>query len=322
MTVLDEARTHNGAELTAPQHALAPMSPPAAAEAPAAATAAAVPPEPAQDDPAQTVGKAGADAARRHALWFFWAWLLFTTVVSIGGNVIHAWMTAPEMHLKLLAAIAAAVPPAVLLGSTHSVALLIRTRRRGYRRVDAIVLGAALLLTVGVAVCAFAMSFFSLRDLIIMLGMSRDIAWLWPIAVDLSLICSTLALLSLTPPQTEDSHASAVRTIVWHGPAPASAAGTDAAVAAAAVNPGPQSPAERRLWWEGIAAAVREQLSGVRKVAEMTTGQLGEVLERMYDKNESGRVISDTTPLHHREIKAIKETADGVLARTAVPTLT
>ena len=49
------------------------------------------------------------DEARRHALRFFWMWLIFSTVVSIGGNVIHAWMTAPEPHLKLLAAIAAAV---------------------------------------------------------------------------------------------------------------------------------------------------------------------------------------------------------------------
>ena len=74
------------------------------------------------------------------------------------------------------------------------------------------------------------------------------------------------------------------------------------------------------MWWESIAAAVREKLTGVRKITDMTNGQLGEVLERMYDNGESGRVISDSTPLHHREIKAIKETADGVLARTAAPT--
>jgi hypothetical protein len=316
MTVLEDAHTRNGAELAPPRPAPVPLVPPTpqASEAPAAVTTS-MPPAPA-GDPAPAAAEAGTDDARRHALWFFWMWLLFATVVSIGGNVIHAWMTAPEAHLKLLAAVAAAVPPAVLLGSTHSVALLIRTRRRGYRRVDAFVLGGALLLTVGVAVCAFAMSFFSLRDLIIMLGMSRDIAWLWPIAVDLSLICSTLALLSLTSPQAEDTRAPVARTVLW-GPAPATTAASADGVPAA-VNPGPTSPAERRLWWESIAVAVRDQLSGVRKVADMTTGQLGEVLERMYDKNESGRVISDTTPLHHREIKAIKDTADGVLARTAI----
>jgi hypothetical protein len=85
------------------------------------------------------------------------------------------------------------------------------------------------------------------------------------------------------------------------------------------VNTGPTSPAERRVWWESIAAVVREQNGSVRKIADMTNGQLAEVLERLYDKGESGRVISDSTPLHHREIKAIKETADGVLARTAAP---
>ena len=243
-------------------------------------------------------------------------WLLFATVVSIGGNVIHAWMTAPESHLKLLAAVAAAVPPSVLLGSSHSVALLIKTRRRGYRRVDAFVLGGALLLTVGVAVCAFAMSFFALRDLMVMLGMSADTAWLWPIAVDLSLICSTLALLSLTSAQT-DPH-----SVRRFGPSslPVVTGGAHAvAPAAAAINTGPSVPAERRVWWESIAGIVREQMPDVRKVADMTNGQLGEILERMYDGGESGRDIVNSTPLHNREVSPIRKIVDGVLERTAPP---
>jgi hypothetical protein len=38
----------------------------------------------------------------------------------------------------------------------------------------------------------------------------------------------------------------------------------------------------------------------------------------MYDNGESGRVIVDTTILHNREIKAIKETVPEVLASTMV----
>lgn len=311
MTLLDDAPARTGADLPA----RAPAGPPAVRGAtPAPTPPAALGDQPAPASPQQPAQEpAHPDQARRHALWFFWMWLLFATVVSIGGNVIHAWMTAPATHLKLLAAVGAAVPPAVLLGSTHSVALLIKTRRRGYRRIDAWVLAGALALTVGVAACAFAMSFFALRDLMILLGMSGDTAWLWPIAVDLSLICSTLALLSLTSPHTDTS---ADRT---HSTTVSTAADQDGPITTAAVNTGPASPAERRVWWESIAEIVREQMSDVRKVADLTNRQLGEILERMYDQGESARTIVDTTPLHNREVKPIKEIVDGVLARTAPP---
>lgn len=259
--------------------------------------------------PARTLAQSDVvkpDDTRRHAVWFFWMWLLFATVVSIGGNVIHAWMTAPAPHLKLLASIAAAVPPAILLGSTHSVALLIKNRRHGYRRVDAAVLGAALLLMAGVASCAFAMSFVSLRDLMILVGMSAGTAWLWPIGVDMSLICSTLALLTLASPRSsrEGIEAPAGATV------PRSpSAGT--------VSGGPRSQAERRLWWESIAAVVREQNSDVRKIGELPTTQLAEILHRLYDKRDSKRAICADHDLHHRDVRTITHTADDVLARLA-----
>lgn len=246
------------------------------------------------------------DDTRRHAVWFFWMWLLFATVVSIGGNVIHAWMTAPAPHLKLLASIAAAVPPAILLGSTHSVALLIKNRRHGYRRVDAAVLGAALLLMAGVAGCAFAMSFVSLRNLMILVGMSAGTAWLWPIGVDMSLICSTLALLTLASPRNggEGIETPAGATVPL-----SPAAGT--------VSSGPRSEAERRLWWESIAAVIREQNSDVRKIGELPTTQLAEILHRLYDKRDSKRAVCADHDLHHRDVRTITHTADDVLARLA-----
>jgi hypothetical protein len=315
MTVLD-APTRNGADLTAPAQPADLSTPPQPAPVPAPVTPDPAPP--ATPDPGPSAEEVRAASARRHALWFFWGWLLFATVVSIGGNVIHAWMTAPSPHLKLLAAIAAAVPPAVLLGSTHSVALLIKTRRRGYRRVDGLVLGAALALTVGVAVCAFAMSFFSLRDLMVMVGMSTDIAWLWPIAVDLSLICSTLALLSLTSPQSSSAGPTRGTSVRLVQPGAAGVATVVDGDPTAVVHAGPSSPAERRLWWESIAAVIRERRPDVRKFGDLTNGQLAEILERMYDNGESGRVIVDTTILHNREIQVIKKIVPELLASTTV----
>lgn len=314
MTLLD-APTRNGADLTAPAQPAHPASVPQQATVPAPATQ--EPASPTTPDPGPSAEELRAAGARKNALWFFWAWLLFATVVSIGGNVIHAWMTAPSPHLKVLAALAAAVPPAVLLGSTHSVALLIKTRRRGYRRIDGLVLGAALALTIGVAVCAFAMSFFSLRDLMVMIGMSTDTAWLWPIAVDLSLICSTLALLSLTSPQSSSAGPTGA-TVRLVQPAAAGVATVADGDPTAVVHAGPSSPAERRLWWESIAAVIRERRPDVRKFGDLTNGQLAEILERMYDNGESGRVIVDTTILHNREIQVIKKTVPELLASTTV----
>jgi hypothetical protein len=137
-------------------------------------------------------GAAG-DAATRGAVRFFWTWLILATSVSVAGNVAHAVLTAPSATVRLAAA-AAVVPPAVLLGSTHSVALLVRTRRVGF------VYWCALAMTLALAGCAFVLSFDALRDLAVALGMRPDRAWLWPVAIDVSIANSTVSLLSLSPP--------------------------------------------------------------------------------------------------------------------------
>jgi hypothetical protein len=132
------------------------------------------------------------DVTTRGAVRFFWTWLIVATSVSVAGNVAHAVLTAPSATVRLAAA-AAVVPPAVLLGSTHSVALLVRARRVGF------VYWCALAMTIALAGCAFVLSFDALRDLAVALGMLPDRAWLWPVAIDVSIANSTLSLLSLSP---------------------------------------------------------------------------------------------------------------------------
>ncbi len=77
-----------------------------------------------------TVDAKGFDTTTRGAVRFFWGWLVAATGVSVAGNVAHAVLTAPVGTVRFAAA-AAVVPPAVLLGSTHSVALLVRAHRVG-----------------------------------------------------------------------------------------------------------------------------------------------------------------------------------------------
>ncbi len=123
---------------------------------------------------------------------FFWTVLVVAAVASIGGNVTHAILKAGSGPMVMVAAAVAMVPPIVLLAATHSVGLLVRTRSSGP------IYWAALAMTVGLAGCAFALSFDSLWELAVNAGVGRGIAWLWPLSIDVSIAQATLALLSLT----------------------------------------------------------------------------------------------------------------------------
>lgn len=312
MTMLDDARART--DLAAPGPGVPapiPATPAAAVSArPVAPAARAAEPTarrrwrftlgPGTDPAPRTIE----EHARAQARAFCWAWLLFAMVGSVSGNVLHAWMTAPTA-LRLGAAVAAIFPPLLLLGATHLVALLISTRRPQYRVIDLVVLVVVMLGAIGVAVFAFTISFYALRDLMVLFGQGSNVAWRWPIAVDLSLIVSSLALLSLTEARITRSMKAEAN---W-----------EPDVAPAGAEHGkPARPTERRLWWESIAVEVREELIGTRNIADLTPQRLGEILERMYDRRESDRGIRDYTRLRQKEVGAIRESADGVLARTPV----
>ncbi|MBP1823241.1 DUF2637 domain-containing protein [Mycobacterium sp. OAE908] len=148
------------------------------------------------DSPAATPAVGG---AARGVARFYWCWLVFATTVSVLGNITHALLVAPS-GFRLLAAVASVVPPAFVLGSTHSVALSLRTRRFAV----AYVMG--LLMTIGIAACAFFLSFDALRALAVILGWPPDRAWLFPVAIDVSIAQATFGLLSLTPEPTHSAH--------------------------------------------------------------------------------------------------------------------
>lgn len=137
---------------------------------------------------------------------FFWTVLILATLASIGGNVTHAILKANSGPLVAVAAAVAMVPPIVLLAATHSVGLLVRTRSTGP------IYWAALAMTVGLAGCAFALSFDSLWELAVNAGVRRGIAWLWPLSIDVSIAQATLALLSLTRRRATQQAASATNS--------------------------------------------------------------------------------------------------------------
>jgi hypothetical protein len=77
--------------------------------------------------------------------------------MSLAGNVGHALLIAPS-ETRWLAALAALVPPIVLLAATHSATWLVRARSVGW------VYWVALALTAALALGSFALSFDALRS--------------------------------------------------------------------------------------------------------------------------------------------------------------
>ena len=144
------------------------------------------------DRDASGLAKPMVDTNARAAERFYWCWLIFATSWSVLGNIAHALLVAPD-GFRLLAAAASVVPSTFVLGSTHSVAFGFRMRR------FALIHLSGLVMTIGVAACAFFLSFDALRALAMMLGWRSGTAWLFPVAIDVSIAQATFGLLSLTP---------------------------------------------------------------------------------------------------------------------------
>lgn len=159
---------------------------------------------------------------RDSATRFFWWWLISGTAASILGNVTHALLSASDSGASpVIAASMSLAPPVVLLLATHGVHALVRSRIVGRSY------WAALAITVALACCAFVLSFEALRDLAASYaGMRSAVAWLWPLAIDLSITGSTVALLALSSahrveqldevaaPEAEEHHTDKVYGVI------------------------------------------------------------------------------------------------------------
>lgn len=137
---------------------------------------------------------------RDSATRFFWAWLISGAAASILGNVTHALLSAGRSGASaVIAACMALAPPVVLLLATYGVHALVRSRIVGRNY------WAALAITVALACCAFVLSFEALHDLATTYGgMRSTVAWLWPLAIDLSITGSTVALLALSGAERDE----------------------------------------------------------------------------------------------------------------------
>jgi Protein of unknown function (DUF2637) len=240
---------------------------------------------------------------------FFWVWLILATGVSVAGNVAHAVLSAPMGRVGLAAA-AAVVPPAVLLGSTHSVALLVKARRVGFGY------WCALATTVALAGCAFVLSFDALRDLAVAVGMSPDRAWLWPIAIDVSIANSTLALLSLAPPRAGRrpvEHRGTAKRVTSIYPAGAASDAATPAVSSERRAPVPMpaevaesvDPAMLMKWTPLAGELVRSGVTS--KDPQVVAAVLAE-----HAAGTSRSTIGRRLAIHHQTVGRILDGAEGL----------
>ncbi|OBF98895.1 DUF2637 domain-containing protein [Mycolicibacter sinensis] len=125
----------------------------------------------------------------RRAVRFFWFMLGGATLISLIGNIAHAVL--PYLPPVTIQVGAAAVPPIVLLAAVHGVALAVRAGASGavYRW--------AVTAVAAIGGGAFVLSFLALRDLMLVIGYSPAIAWIFPAIVDTAVAVGTLMLVAL-----------------------------------------------------------------------------------------------------------------------------
>lgn len=130
-----------------------------------------------------------AQSKHRNATRFFWAVLVGATIISLAGNVVHAVL--PYVSTVAVQIAAAAVPPLVLLAAVHGIALAVRAGASGTTYRCAV--GAVTIIGIG----AFLVSFVALRDLMMAIGYSAWVAWIFPLIVDTAVAVSTVMLVAL-----------------------------------------------------------------------------------------------------------------------------
>lgn len=124
---------------------------------------------------------------------FLWLWLAISTLLSVCGNVGHAWLTVPSGTAQLLAIAWAMAPPTLLMLAVHGLPTLSRMldSQTSDRLLSAVVWG----VTCG----AFGWSAFGIFSFTAALGVPPALAALAPIVIDLSVFGATRGLVLTAP---------------------------------------------------------------------------------------------------------------------------
>ncbi|WP_048891933.1 DUF2637 domain-containing protein [Mycobacterium heckeshornense] len=234
---------------------------------------------------------AAEDEHHRRAALFFRAVLIVASSASIAGNAAHAVVATNLGVPAPLAAAVAVAPPVILMSSIEGLSLLIRTSRRSKAT-----FWCALAMTALLALCAFVLSFEALRDLAIRSGIAHELAWLWPVVVDVTIAQATMALLALSRSR------SAITLLPSLFDDDTGVDGVNSAIAAGA-----------RDRWVGLGAITDDHAQ--RALAIVRSGrirQTPETVKTVLELEASGakaNEIATQTRLHHSTVRRILVTA-------------
>ncbi|MBN7524317.1 DUF2637 domain-containing protein [Mycobacteroides abscessus subsp. massiliense] len=124
---------------------------------------------------------------------FLWLWLTISTLLSVCGNVGHAWLTVPPGTAQLLAIGWSVAPPVLLMLAVHGLPTL-------SRMMDSTTSDTLLKFVVwGVTAGAFLWSAFGIHDFTETLGVPSALSWVAPLVIDLSVFGATRGLVLTAP---------------------------------------------------------------------------------------------------------------------------
>jgi hypothetical protein len=124
---------------------------------------------------------------------FLWFWLSVATLLSVAGNVGHAWLTVGVGATRFMAIGWAVAPPALLMLAIHGLPTLARMLGTDERD---------MLLTIvvwGVTVGAFGWSACGIYGFSTAMGLPGEMAWVAPLVIDLSVFGATRGLVLTAP---------------------------------------------------------------------------------------------------------------------------
>ncbi|QSM94336.1 hypothetical protein I3U40_00270 [Mycobacteroides abscessus subsp. abscessus] len=124
---------------------------------------------------------------------FLWAWLTISTLLSVCGNIGHAWLTVPPGTAQLLAIAWAAAPPTLLMLAVHGLPTL--SRMLGSETSDRLLS----IVVWGVVAVTFGWSAFGIYGFTTALGIPASLGWVAPLGIDLSVFGATRGLVLTAP---------------------------------------------------------------------------------------------------------------------------
>lgn len=124
---------------------------------------------------------------------FLWCWLTVSTLLSVCGNVGHAWLTVPGGTAQALAIGWSIAPPVLLMLAVHGLPTL--SRMLGSERSDTLLK----CVVWGVVTVTFGWSAFGIFSFTAALGVPPALAALAPLGIDLSVFGATRGLVLTSP---------------------------------------------------------------------------------------------------------------------------